>query len=412
MSTVKLKSAESFNKANMDLLKETLPERPSEYIPTLDGWRAIAIGAVLLSHGLSSHHQVFGQDSLGKRVAHVVLDHAGNAGVLLFFSISGFIICTRLLNQESRNGGISLRDFYIRRTFRILPPAFAYLLVVAILFLIGVLPRIIDTQFSWNDWFGAVFFFNNYNMQRHTAVLDHFWSLAVEEQFYLFWPAMLLWLGSKKAGRAALFVSVCAIFWRVWCLSSTPAVGHSLLLKRTDIRLDSFMLPCVAAIWLVSSRREQIIRYAANPVIQAVTITSLLVISFVPKILRTGLFLERALVPLLITALVVTTVTRPWGWLGRFLELRVLRWIGRLSYSIYLWQEIVINRPASVNSDFAHMASLFLLRLPVVVALAMISYRWIEVPLIRTGRKLARQIAMRSSAMTIVDMTVQDSVLK
>jgi peptidoglycan/LPS O-acetylase OafA/YrhL len=172
------------------------------------------------------------------------------------------------------------------------------------------------------------------------------------------------------------------------------------------------MLPCVAAIWLVSSRREQIIRYAANPLIQAVTIAGLLVISFVPKILRTGLFLERALVPLLITALVVTTVTRPWGWLGRFLELRVLRWIGRLSYSIYLWQEIVINRPVSAGSGFAHMVALFLLRLPVVVALAMISYRWIEVPLIHLGRKLVRQMAMHSSDISVADTTVQDAVLK
>lgn len=396
----------------MDLLKQTLPERPSEYIPTLDGWRAIAIGAVLLSHGLSSHHQIFGQDSLGKRIAHAVLDHAGNAGVLLFFSISGFIICTRLLHQESRNGSISLRDFYIRRIFRILPPAFAYLLVVAVLFLAGVLPRIVDTQFFWNDWLGAAFFFNNYNMQRHTAVLDHYWSLAVEEQFYLFWPAMLLWLGSKKAGRVALFVSVCAVFWRVWCLSVTPAAGHSLLLKRTDIRLDSFMLPCAAAIWLLSAKRQQIIRYAANPFLQAATIAGLLVISFVPKILKIGLFLERAVVPLLITALVITTVSHPWGWLGRFLELRVLRWIGRLSYSIYLWQEIVINRPLSANSGLIHIVALLLLRLSVVVALAVISYRWIEVPLIGLGRKLVRHMARRSSDISVADTTVQDAVLK
>src|SRR5437868_1859800 len=164
------------------MFTETLPEKKSEYIPTLDGWRAVAIVMVLLSHGLWSHNQAFGYDSSWKRALHVIISHAGPAGVLLFFSISGFLICSRLLKDGS------LKRFYVRRLFRIIPPAFVYLLVVAVLALTGLVSPITDSSFYWSDWFSALGFVINYKFNQGTYVVVHFWSLAVEEQFYLLWP--------------------------------------------------------------------------------------------------------------------------------------------------------------------------------------------------------------------------------
>ncbi len=381
----------------MELLKETLPERRSEYIPTLDGWRAVAISLVLLGHGFTSHSEAFGWNSLWERVIHGVINRSGTAGVILFFSISGFLICTRLLNQQRYRGGISLRTFYIRRCFRILPPAFAFLLTVALLALTGILPHILNTAFAWSDWFSTVFFFSNYHIPRQTFVIDHFLSLAVEEQFYFFWPAMLVFLGNRRAAKAAFLIATATIVWRLFSLHGVPVSEQGWIQKRTDIRLDSLMIPCFLALALTFPRTGQLIRRAGKPLIQAAIIASFLIVLLAPQFAHWALPLEIAMVPFMISLVVITTVLNPGGLLGRILETPLLRWIGRLSYSIYLWQQIVIYRETPAHTDLLHMALLFLFRLPILLALALASYYWIEVPFIRIGRKLAERFSVHAS---------------
>src|ERR1700749_3377907 len=106
------------------------------YLPTLDGWRSIAIMAVLLDHGTAEL----------KWIPKSQYFRTGPNGVSLFFAISGFLICSRLLEEESVRGHISLKDFYIRRACRILPPAFAYLAVVGVL---GIAGCILVTPLEW-----------------------------------------------------------------------------------------------------------------------------------------------------------------------------------------------------------------------------------------------------------------------
>src|ERR1700742_9872 len=108
--------------------------KPFNYIPTLDGWRALSIGLVVLHHSqIRVDVPVLG--SLLQSLARL-----GEVGVELFFAISGLLICSRLLDEESRAGYINLRAFYLRRFFRILPPAIFYLLVIAILGAFHVIP--------------------------------------------------------------------------------------------------------------------------------------------------------------------------------------------------------------------------------------------------------------------------------
>jgi peptidoglycan/LPS O-acetylase OafA/YrhL len=170
------------------------------------------------------------------------------------------------------------------------------------------------------------------------------------------------------------------------------------MLQRTDVRLDSFMVPCFLAIIVFHFRGKRIIQYAANPMVQWAIILSFFVLSFAPQFIHSAMFMERAFVPLLITLVVIGTVINPHGWLGRILETPGLRWIGRLSYRIYLWQEIVIYRQAPPQSGLGHIALLFLLRLPILFALAIASYYWIEVPFIRLGRRLAKRASAHLGA--------------
>src|SRR6266404_6221584 len=114
-------------------------------IPTLDGWRAIAILAVIMYHGTPEDSVLF------------PLANNGYRGVNVFFGISGFLICSKLLAEKSSKGRISLTNFYTRRVLRILPPAFLYIGVIALLGAVGVLaamPR--------SEWVSSLFFFHNY----------------------------------------------------------------------------------------------------------------------------------------------------------------------------------------------------------------------------------------------------------
>src|SRR5580704_10396917 len=126
--------------------------KPSTYIPTLDGWRALSIGLVIMHHSqIQSNVPILGP--LLQSLAHF-----GEVGVEFFFAISGLLICTKLLEEESRIGQISVRGFYVRRFFRILPAAIFYLLVIAILAALHVTPVFPA------DWFASLFFFRNYLM--------------------------------------------------------------------------------------------------------------------------------------------------------------------------------------------------------------------------------------------------------
>jgi peptidoglycan/LPS O-acetylase OafA/YrhL len=217
------------------------------YLPTLDGWRAVAILAVLLDHAVE-------YSSLRQYPKLVSFAHTGPNGVSLFFAISGFLICSRLLEEDRAFGQISLRGFYIRRACRILPPALFYLIVIGILSVLGLI------VVSPGEWWSSVLFFRNYLPESWIsrgwgAYTVHYWSLAVEEHFYLLWPAALVLLGKARARWFALALSIAVAGWRIldfhkhWLDRLIPGL---LFGSRTDVRLDALLLGCVAALILDS----------------------------------------------------------------------------------------------------------------------------------------------------------------
>jgi peptidoglycan/LPS O-acetylase OafA/YrhL len=374
-------------------LTETLPERASEYIMTLDGWRALAVIAVLISH--SNPTDVVAPPSAGLlgRFIVTVLERIGSAGVLVFFAISGFLICSRLLADEDKNGTISLRTFYLRRAFRILPPALGYLLALLVLHLMGLLEPISREPFRWGSWFAATFFVTNYLPVRMLSV-NHYWSLAVEEQFYFFWPGILA-LGGRKA--AAIFASAAVLVVpvaRVIVLKSVNSPEYARILERTEMRLDSFMGPCLLAILLTRPQWRKRLLSLSSWRCQIIWIAGIGLCSVLPLLSKSLQPWQRGIMPSLITILVVSTTLNPNNWLGHFLEAAPLRTIGRLSYSIYLWQQLVlccrVNASASIGTFYgSHRLQVVGTGLLMVAVLCWSSYRWVEVPLIRFGRRWA-----------------------
>ena len=173
------------------------------WIPTLDGWRAVAVMMVVVAHELVSKPDINPSiDSFALRL--------GPLGVQIFFAISGYLICTLLL-LESDKRPISLRAFYTRRVFRILPPAFTYLTVVGLLSAAGVIAvRGIDIA-------SCILLFANYIT--NGWYVAHFWSLSVEEHFYLLWPAILAFAGWR---RHRISLSPASLPWGVGVCTPAP----------------------------------------------------------------------------------------------------------------------------------------------------------------------------------------------
>src|ERR1700722_8365542 len=166
-------------------------------IASLDGLRAISIALVVGYHAINAATQVKSHRDYVGPWEHLF---NGGLGVSIFFVISGFLITHLLLREMKKSGTISLKDFYIRRTFRIWPAFFFYLGIIVLLYwmhLIGIARRGVVAA-------GA--FVYNYVPHVGNPLVAHSWSLSVEEQFYLFWPVVLLALGSRRATVIALII--------------------------------------------------------------------------------------------------------------------------------------------------------------------------------------------------------------
>lgn len=300
-----------------EMLNTKVADKPSGYMPTLDGWRALSIILVLFFHS-----NISGVTSIFRPVLEK-LNQYGQSGVFIFFAISGLLICGRLLQEEKKSGRINLPKFYIRRAFRILPAALLYLLTVASLASILRVTKL--------EWFSALFFFRNYSVTGPAQAYwftGHFWSLSVEEHFYLLLPGIMFFFPKRRVFvLAGLTCGV--ILWRAWVRShfNTVPIGY-----RTDTVLDSLL---IAALVAIAANHDQYSAYLRRLLTPAVSIG--LLESYV-MLLVTDIRLSIALKAVVLPLLVLSTSWNPRSALGRVLELAPLRSAGKLSYSLYLWQ--------------------------------------------------------------------------
>lgn len=211
----------------------------SFHIPSLDGMRAVAVMIVFVAHaGLS----------------HVV---PGGFGVTVFFFLSGYLITTLLRREYEQHGTISFSKFYLRRVYRIFPPLYLVLAILIALQLSGFLRQ----EMTWTAVAAQVFHLTNYYLITYPTVeaapvVPHtvpFWSLAVEEHFYLLFPLALLLLlrGRSYARVAAILAAGCAavLMWRLALLGIVENPAHYTY-HATDTRIDSLLYGCIMGLWL------------------------------------------------------------------------------------------------------------------------------------------------------------------
>lgn len=218
----------------------------SDYQPALDGLRAVAIIWVLLHNG--AFEQALSFDSLLKKLMDTVLN-SGWMGVQLFFVLSGFLITGILVDAKSQRTPNLFRNFYMRRVVRIFPIYYLFLFATFIAsFLVMPIPDWLGEAYTQKWWF--FLYLNNWVQPFQEVGFAHLWSLAVEEQFYLFWPIIVIALSTARLYLACLLMVIVAIAFRVWMMAGDTAYGESAAYVMTFARIDALALGALLAIFL------------------------------------------------------------------------------------------------------------------------------------------------------------------
>ncbi len=270
----------------------------------------------------------------------------GEMGVSIFFVLSGFIITHLLIRGAESTSYLSLTDFYLRRAFRILPPLLVYLAVILILVLSHTL-KLLPIEI-----FAALFFFRDYVYPTNATGpwVSHLWSLSVEEQFYLAWPPAMAFLNRKSALLFGLFVICAEPVVRVLTYFYSPA-WRGLMGSMFHTRADSLAIGCVAALLWSSRYTNRISRILSTPLAATLALFTLLVISPLLFFFFGGKYtlLFGFTTDGFCTAFVILSTTLyPGTWLGKLLNIPVVSWLGRASYSIYLWQQMFLTPSAKL----------------------------------------------------------------
>jgi peptidoglycan/LPS O-acetylase OafA/YrhL len=337
-------------------------------IPSLHGLRALSILLVLIAH-LAQH------GILLPRTWH--LTELGRLGVDMFFVISGFLITVLLLREQKKQQTISLKQFYLRRAFRILPAYLCFLLGIALMNSLGVV------ALSGWDWFAVLTYTVSF-VPKPTWDIGHIWSLSVEEHFYLLWPiVMLCWPRRGWLVPLATIVTTPLMRWLIQ--EHIPTLDASYC---TLTRMDTIAVGCGLAYLAYWPRFRRVLRLSARSAYLFSAVLVLLVGLSQLAALRVPMY-QLALHPLLVASAYATTI---WLWtqhsrshLGRLLNSKPAVWIGLLSYSLYLWQQPFLNPHG--NAWFAQSP----LNLVCIPVLAIASYLLVERPLVQWKDHWSRQ---------------------
>lgn len=351
----------------------------SGYLPSLDGWRAIAILSVICYHDVVHRFGAF---------SNTFIHEHGDLGVDLFFAISGVLICSRLLEEERSKGSISLRGFYIRRFFRISPAAWVFLLTYLFLALIHLLPMDIGgvvTSFLMirNIW---VHFAGDVPRTWYTI---HFWSLSVEEHFYLLLPGLLV-LAKRKRVQLLGWLSGLFVAWEL-VVMHFPVLRVTAVWLRTDMRLHALLIPALFAVLLTRPEiRQKALDWARPWVVLPLFVIAVILTSVVHASIMQ--VLGPLLIPVGFPLIVISTMLHPQAWMTRLLELAPIRFVGRISYSLYLWQQLFFFNDHIPAAWPLSRLQIFPLNYLAAFACALASYYLIERPLIRVGHRIAHPV--------------------
>ena len=348
------------------------------YITGLDGIRAIAVIMVLAYH------------------LKLALFKSGFLGVTVFFVLSGYLITGILISEVEEEGTIDLKNFWLRRIRRLVPAVMS--MAVVIIFVSAVVNKIIFTK-GCKDFLASVLGFNNwwqiFNKVSYfeaagvPSPFTHCWSLAIETQFYLIYPLILLGIyklvKSREEGRAKrglLFAGVTLLLALISVILMIvlfdPQQDASRVYYGTDTRAFSLLFGALLAILWEYQMVPRRLSASVNMVLGSVSFAVLLVMTIAINGSSNFWYRGGQFVGTILTVLVIYTVSGRKTWLSRFLSNPVLKWIGDRSYSIYLWHYPII---LLISKGIKASWWITLIEIVLSVVLAELSYRFIETPI-------------------------------
>ncbi len=348
------------------------------YITGLDGIRAIAVIMVLAYH------------------LKLALFKSGFLGVTVFFVLSGYLITDILISEVEEEGTIDLKNFWLRRIRRLVPAVMS--MAVVIIFVSAVVNRVIFTK-GCKDFLASVLGFNNwwqiFNKVSYfeaagvPSPFTHCWSLAIETQFYLIYPLILLGIyklaksrGEGRAKRGLLFAGVTLLLALISVILMIvlfdPQQDASRVYYGTDTRAFSLLFGALLAILWEYRMVPRKLSASVNMVLGSLSFAVLLVMTIAINGSSNFWYRGGQFIGTILTVLVIYTVSGRKTWLIRFLSNPVLKWIGDRSYSIYLWHYPII---LLISKGIKASWWITLIEIVLSVVLAELSYRFIETPI-------------------------------
>jgi peptidoglycan/LPS O-acetylase OafA/YrhL len=355
--------------ASPDPQRDPAPTEPGWFkggnIPSLDGLRAISISIVLLAHA-----SLMWRDP--SATAGWSLGWAGGIGVDLFFVISGFLITWLLLRERRRRGTISLRAFYVRRAWRILPAYLVFLGSLVVMSSFGLV------QLTARDCAGALTYTVNF-LPGASWPIGHLWSLSVEEHFYLFWPLLLVVLGPGRACALAggYFVLAPLVRLLIWALAAEILdIDYC-----TPARIDTIAAGCLLAYLADNANARRLLTLPSRHWAAATGVLAVAGLVVSNTVLTgSGLYvitIHRTFDALCFAGLVWAGISRTDGLLAWLLNVSPMIWLGRLSYGLYLWQQPFLNPHQE------YWAGYWPVCLALVLVFALVSFALVERPTLR-----------------------------
>ncbi len=391
--------------------KEQAPTRPkSRYIPALDGLRTLAVVAVVLYH------------------LNLTWAQGGLLGVTIFFVLSGYLITRLLINEIAKTGRIDLKSFWIRRIRRLFPAVVTVVVVTCALctvfnhvMLTKMRPDILPSLLFFNNWWQIMQDVSYFNALGDPSPLTHFWSLAIEEQFYLIWPPLLFAMVSmhvSKPNTRRVVLGLAAVSALAMMVLYNPAADPSRVYYGTDTRVFSLLLGAwmafipdrdLAPARLVrhlgldrlagadkhdksksdtaeaaTTKPSEPARFWSSPasidLMGVVGLVGLAAMVALTNGYTAFQYRGGTLLCSILTLMVIAACVQPQGMVARALAAEPLVWIGKRSYSIYLWHYpllLLMNPVANINDTPWWQ---YILQVLLVVAVAECSYRFIETP--------------------------------
>lgn len=398
------------------------PARPkSRYIPALDGLRTLAVVAVVLYH------------------LNLTWAQGGLLGVTIFFVLSGYLITRLLLNEVAKTGRIDLKSFWIRRIRRLVPAVVTVVFVTCALctifnhvMLTKMRPDILPSLLFFDNWWQIAQNVSYFNALGDPSPLTHFWSLAIEEQFYLIWPPLLFAMVSmhvSKPNTRRVVLGLSAVSALAMMALYNPAADPSRVYYGTDTRVFSLLLGAWmafipdrdlapvrlahrlgldrlvraakrgkldknaksghdektdSAAGAAPAQPNALVRFWSSPasidVLGVVGLVGLAAMVALTNGYTAFQYRGGTLLCSILTLMVIAACVQPQGMVARALAAEPLVWVGKRSYSIYLWHYpllLLMNPVANINDTPWWQ---YILQVLLVVAVAECSYRFIETP--------------------------------